>query len=39
MARAGLVPDAVVQVDAIIEEYHRVEAALIRRLAKPKTDW
>jgi HPt (histidine-containing phosphotransfer) domain-containing protein len=37
MARAGLVPDAVVRVDAIVEEYHRVEAALIRRLAKPKT--
>ena len=32
MARAGLVPDAVVRVDAIVE----VGAALIRRLAKPK---
>ena len=34
MARAGAVPDAVARVDAIIEEYRRVEAVLIGRLAK-----
>jgi HPt (histidine-containing phosphotransfer) domain-containing protein len=36
-ARAGSVPDAAVRVDAIVKEYQRVEAALISRLAKPKT--
>jgi HPt (histidine-containing phosphotransfer) domain-containing protein len=33
VARAGAVPDARVRVDAIVEEYRRVEAALISRLA------
>jgi HPt (histidine-containing phosphotransfer) domain-containing protein len=34
MARAGAVPDAAARVDAIVEEYRQVEAALIGRLAK-----
>jgi two-component system sensor histidine kinase/response regulator len=34
VARAGAVPDAPARVDAIVEEYRRVEAALISRLAK-----
>ena len=33
-ARAGVVPDAAAQVEAIVKEYRRVEAALITRLAK-----
>jgi HPt (histidine-containing phosphotransfer) domain-containing protein len=33
-ARAGAVPDAPARIDAIVEEYRRVEAALISRLAK-----
>ena len=37
IARAGSVPDAAAQVDVIFKEYQRVEAALIRRLAKPTT--
>lgn len=37
LARTGSAPDAATQVDAIIGEYHRVEAALIGRLAEPKT--
>jgi HPt (histidine-containing phosphotransfer) domain-containing protein len=35
IARAGSVPDAAARVDVIFKEYQRVEAALIRRLAKP----
>jgi HPt (histidine-containing phosphotransfer) domain-containing protein len=34
VARAGAVPDAPARVDAIVEEYRRVEAALISRLAQ-----
>ena len=33
-ARTGAVPDAPARVDAIVEEYRRVETALISRLAK-----
>ena len=34
VAQAGAVPDAPARVDAIVEEYRRVEAALISRLAQ-----
>jgi HPt (histidine-containing phosphotransfer) domain-containing protein len=37
IARAGSVQDAAARVDVIFKEYQRVEAALIRRLAKPTT--
>jgi hypothetical protein len=34
IARAGAVPDAAARVEAILEEYGRVEAALLRRLGR-----
>jgi HPt (histidine-containing phosphotransfer) domain-containing protein len=37
LARTGLVPDAATRVSAIAHEYHYVQAALISRLAEPKT--
>ena len=37
MTRTGLVPDAATRVEAIAEEYQLVQAALISRLAQPKS--